>query len=78
MNESELLRQLNHPDWEVRASAVRNPNATEPVLLKALKDKILAIRKAATEHPNATERLLISAPSSPIGFCILLSHVGRR
>jgi HEAT repeat protein len=73
-----LLEALKDEASYVRRAAARNPNSTEQVLLEAIKDEEQYVHAAAAENPNATERLLINAPSSPIGFYILLSHVGRR
>jgi len=58
MTESELLRQLTDPDWEMRKAAVERLNATEQVQLKALKDKRWDVRFAAVNNPNATEPIV--------------------
>jgi HEAT repeat protein len=60
MNESELLRRLKSRYQYVRTAA-GNPNATERVLLTAVKDKDWLVRRAAAGNPNATERILLEA-----------------
>jgi len=55
IDESELLRQLNDPDWGMRKAAAERPNATEQVLLVAMEDENPDIRLAAVYNPNATE-----------------------